>query len=181
MINREKLDRILAEKVKLDELDEAIICGPEPMMIGVANGLYQNGMDKSKIKFELFAPPSQPLFEEVAEVAKQEPEVEKAGSISVGDSYKIKITLDDEVIEKELVKTDGTLIDQLIDADIDAPYSCKGGVCSSCIAKVTVGEVEFNTAKNFVLTDEEMDNGFVLCCQSKPKSAYIEIDFDDAP
>ena len=61
--------------------------------------------------------------------------------------------------------------------NIDVPYSCQGGVCSSCIARIKKGQIEMKT--NQILTDKEIEEGLILTCQAIPKSKNIIIDFDD--
>ena len=61
--------------------------------------------------------------------------------------------------------------------NIDAPYSCQGGVCSSCLGKVTEGNAVM--VKNSILTDQEVNEGFILTCQAHPTTPKISIDYDD--
>ena len=70
-----------------------------------------------------------------------------------------------------------TVLDTAIENDIDAPYSCKGGACATCIAKLKSGSVELE--QNYILTDSEIDEGMILTCQAYPISSSIEIDYDD--
>ena len=70
----------------------------------------------------------------------------------------------------------GTLLDGAEDADIDLPFSCRGGVCSTCRARLTSGEVELR--ENYALEDSEIDAGFTLPCQAEPVSAQITLDYD---
>ena len=65
----------------------------------------------------------------------------------------------------------------VLKAKIDAPYSCQGGVCSTCIARVTAGTAKME--KNQILTDSELEEGFILTCQAHPTSAVLKIDYDD--
>ena len=69
------------------------------------------------------------------------------------------------------------VLDAVLKEDIDAPYSCQGGVCSSCIARLTAGKVEM--VKNQILTDGEIEEGFILTCQSHPLTSAIKVDYDD--
>jgi ring-1,2-phenylacetyl-CoA epoxidase subunit PaaE len=89
---------------------------------------------------------------------------------------KISITIDGTTSSFELDNNGPTILDAAIDQGIDAPYSCKGGVCTSCMAKVKKGEVKMTV--NFALTDKEVQNGFILCCQSHPVSDEVEITWD---
>ena len=88
----------------------------------------------------------------------------------------LKINLDFEVHN---ISIDGekTILQTLLDENIDAPHSCLGGICSTCIARIKSGKIEMN--ENQILTEEEIEEGLILTCQAYPKSPYIEIDYDD--
>ena len=70
-----------------------------------------------------------------------------------------------------------TILEAALKQDIDVPYSCQGGVCSSCICRLTKGTAEMR--QNSVLTDSEVAKGLVLSCQAVPTSSVIHVDFDD--
>ena len=70
-----------------------------------------------------------------------------------------------------------SILDVALDNNIDAPYSCQGGICSTCIARIKKGSVKMET--NQILTDEEIDDGLILTCQAIPTSNSIIIDYDD--
>jgi ring-1,2-phenylacetyl-CoA epoxidase subunit PaaE len=75
------------------------------------------------------------------------------------------------------LKTSGiSILDAAIEAGVDAPFSCKGAVCCTCRAKVIEGKVRMDA--NFALTDTEVDEGFILTCQSHPLSEKVVIDYD---
>ena len=84
--------------------------------------------------------------------------------------------LDDEEFSFTMKQTDDILASALRN-DIDAPYSCQGGVCSSCLGKVTEGKAIMS--KNSILTDAEVSDGFILTCQAHPTTSKISIDYDD--
>ena len=84
--------------------------------------------------------------------------------------------LDDETHTFTMQQTDDILAANLRN-NIDAPYSCQGGVCSSCLAKVTEGKAVM--LKNSILTDGEIEEGLILTCQAHPTTPKITIDFDD--
>jgi ring-1,2-phenylacetyl-CoA epoxidase subunit PaaE len=88
----------------------------------------------------------------------------------------LEVTLDDEVFTFNMDKK-SLVLDAVLKEDIDAPYSCQGGVCSTCLARVTEGKVEM--VKNQILTDAEIAEGFVLTCQSHPLTPILKIDYDD--
>ena len=91
-------------------------------------------------------------------------------------NYRETVTLDGETSEVTWDRGKN-LIDTMLDAGIDAPYSCKGGVCSSCMCKITEGEVHIGD--NYVLTDSDYEEGMTLACISRPKTATLAIDFDE--
>lgn len=162
-IDEKKFDLILNQLVDINEVDEAMICGPEEMILTLAKKINDAGIIEKHIHFELFNPSikSQEIFTKHQEGPQ---------------TVEVTVTLDDETSVVTWNK-EKNLIDSLIDAGIDAPYSCKGGVCSSCMCKVTEGEV--NIGDNFVLTDSDYEEGMTLACISRPKTATLSIDFDD--
>ena len=162
-IDEKKFDLILNQLVDINEVDEAMICGPEDMIFTLAKKIKEAGIVEKHIHFELFT--TAVKAEEVFE--KNDDDVQEVN---------VKVTLDGEELEF-VWNREKNLIDAMLDNDIDAPYSCKGGVCSSCMCKVTEGEV--NIGENFVLTDSDYEDGMTLACISRPKSANLAIDFDD--
>ena len=88
----------------------------------------------------------------------------------------IRVYLDFEVYNVNLDESK-SILETLLNENIDAPHSCLGGVCSTCIARIKKGEAEMN--ENQILTEDEIDEGLILTCQAYPKSSYIEIDYDD--
>ena len=90
----------------------------------------------------------------------------------------IKITFIVDGIETTVTgDKNKTVLDTAIENDIDAPYSCKGGACATCIAKLKSGSVELE--QNYILTDSEIDAGMILTCQGYPTSNELTVDVDD--
>ncbi len=145
--------------------DEYFICGPAPMMENIKQALEAVKIAKEKIHIEYFTA--------VAEaVAKAE------GGAALGANVKAKVKVIQYGIETEmeLSTNDRTILDASIDAGLDAPFSCKGGVCCTCRAKVLEGKVKMDT--NFALTDAEVEEGFILTCQAHPITETVVVDFD---
>jgi ring-1,2-phenylacetyl-CoA epoxidase subunit PaaE len=140
--------------------DAAFLCGPEEMIQEVSKTLKNNKITKENIHFELFTV-------SVDEGATSE--------IKEGTT-EIKVLLDDEETTFTMPQTD-TILAASLRNDLDAPYSCQGGVCSSCLAKVTEGKAVM--VKNSILTDSEVEEGLILTCQAYPTTSKITIDFDD--
>lgn len=88
----------------------------------------------------------------------------------------LTIVVDEEIKIIKMSKKE-TVLEAALKNDIDAPYSCQGGVCSSCVARVTEGEVVMT--QNQILTDNEVADGFILTCQAYPITEALGIDYDD--
>ncbi|QNM85126.1 ferredoxin--NADP reductase [Polaribacter pectinis] len=140
--------------------DAAYLCGPEEMINEVSTTLIERGFAKENIHFELFT------------VSVDEDAVSE---IKEGQT-EITVLLDDEETTFTMQQTDDILAASLRN-NLDAPYSCQGGVCSSCMCKVTEGKAVM--VKNSILTDGEIEDGLILACQAYPTTSKITIDFDD--
>ena len=88
----------------------------------------------------------------------------------------VKITCDNLEYNLDTTK-DITILELALENDVDAPYSCQGGICSTCMARVIKGSVVMDN--NQILTDEEVEEGLVLTCQSRITSNHIEVSYDD--
>lgn len=135
------------------------ICGPESLIASSQALLLNSGFSKKAIAFELFTP----LQEKI--------EIE-----SKSNSGTLILTCDGVKHTLEILPGK-TILDLALQAKIDVPYSCQGGVCSSCIAKITHGKATMVT--NQILTDAEVNEGLVLTCQAIPESSKIVVDYDD--
>ena len=140
--------------------NDIFLCGPEAMIHGVKDVLIKKNIAESNIHFELFT----------ASSSDKEPLDLKSNDV------KLSIKSDEEVYTITS-NANKTLLDSALQQKIDVPYSCQGGVCCSCIAKVTEGVAKMEN--NQVLTDDEIEEGLVLTCQAYPTSATITVDYDD--
>lgn len=154
--------------IDLTEIDEIFLCGPEEMILSVRQQLLDMGTPSPKIHIELFTSPDQPK-------AKQEKWVSATGK-ETGPSSKVSITLDGATFEMNVPFNGETILDAALRAGADLPYACKGGVCCTCRARVTEGEVEMDV--NYALEHDEIEKGFVLTCQAHPRTEKVFIDFD---
>ncbi len=165
-VDAQKCEQLFASWVNLSHIRTAFICGPEPMMLTIAESLKAHGLSEEQIKFELFAS-SQPgrLPKRVADAAEK------------GDAtYALSVTIDGTTRFVE-AKRDTSVLDAALGANLDAPYACKGGVCSTCKCRVIEGEVEMVT--NHALEDYEVEKGFVLSCQSYPVTDKVVVTYDE--
>jgi ring-1,2-phenylacetyl-CoA epoxidase subunit PaaE len=154
------LNDILKHKYNQIDFDEYFLCGPEEMIDLVRENLLKSGIEKESIKYELFT----------STTHKKE-----VNSALAGNS-KITILLDEEETTIEM-RQDEIILDVALAKGLDAPYSCQGGICSSCLAKVIEGEAVME--KNTILDDDEVAEGLILTCQAHPKTESIKIDYDD--
>ena len=156
----------LLKNIDTDPFDAAYLCGPEGMIKTATESLEKAGLATDQIHYELFT---------VATESTTEAEEATESALTAGN-IAVEVTVDGETSTIEMdAKT--ILLDAIIKADIDAPYSCQGGVCSSCICKVTKGSASM--IKNQILTDSEIADGLVLSCQAMVTSTEIAVDFDD--
>lgn len=148
------------------------ICGPTGMMQSVISALEDSGIDKEYIHAEYF---SAPLTEEGKQEAAKQSQAESVVASSSSAS-EIEITLDGRQHKFSLASAGLSILDAALDAGLDAPFSCKGGVCTTCRAQVSEGEVRMDS--NFALTDREVQKGFILTCQSHPVSSKVKLTYD---
>lgn len=139
--------------------DAFYLCGPEPMIDLITHTLKEKGINEKNIHFELFT-----TTEEASVISTQ------AGKTEV------TVMLDDEE-QTFTMDQKHTVLEAALAHKIDAPYSCQGGICSSCIARITEGEAHMR--KNQILTDAEVAEGLILTCQAQPTSASLHVDYDD--
>lgn len=164
-ITREKCDALLRHWLDPSSIDVAFICGPESMMHEVSASLQAHGLDKKQIRMELF-------------VAGM-PSINRAAPVHhvVGrDDCQITVIQDGRERTFGMDKNRLSVLDAALAQGIELPYSCKGGICSTCRAKLIDGEVDMDS--NFALEDYEVAQGFVLCCQSFPVTDKVTVDFD---
>ena len=165
-INTEKLVE-LSKLINYSSIDETFICGPEEMIFSVKEFLEQKGIDKKKIHFELFTTPGQ---------KKTEVRSPKSETNS-GPKSNITVKLDGRSFAFDLSLTSNTsILDAALQQGADLPFACKGGVCCTCKARLLEGEVSMDV--HWGLEDEEVEQGYILTCQSHPKTEKIVVDFD---
>ena len=165
-LDRAKADLVFDRLVDPAALDAAFICGPGPMMDAVEASLLARGVSQAHILTERFTvgPPS------AARAAAAQALAEKAAGLTfsarLGGSRRT-ITFNPAL---------GNMLDSARAAGLPAPYACKAGVCATCRARVTAGEVEMTT--NYGLSADEVAAGYVLTCQSVPVGPGVAVDYD---
>ncbi len=159
-IDKSVVNFVLNNKHKELTFDKFYLCGPEEMINTVSAVLKEHNVAEKNIKFELFSSSS------------TEDTIEK----SFEGHTKITILVDEEETTFEMSQKQ-TILEAALKQGVDAPYSCQGGICSSCLARITSGTAEMK--KNSILTDSEIAEGLVLTCQAHPTSESIFVDYDD--
>jgi ring-1,2-phenylacetyl-CoA epoxidase subunit PaaE len=167
-LDENKLSALFTTWIDPKSIDATFICGPEPMMLTIVASLKAHGLKDEQIKFELFAS-GQPgrARNRVASVSAEEAAV----------VVEATITLDGTTRTFNMAKHGVSILEAAIAQSMDAPFSCKAGVCSTCRAKVLEGEVEMDT--NHALEDYEVEAGYVLTCQCHPLTEKVVLSYDE--
>jgi ring-1,2-phenylacetyl-CoA epoxidase subunit PaaE len=165
-LDRAKCDEVFSKLVDTENVDAFFICGPGPMMDAAEAALLARGVSGERILIERFTTGAV----SAEQLASQEALQQKAAGAAMS------ITLDGR---RSIVRFDpsaGSILDSVQAAGLPAPYACKGGVCTTCRARVLSGTVAMK--KNYGLTEEETAQGYVLTCQAIPTSDAIALSYD---
>ena len=167
-LDEAKVKELLDALVPASSIDEAFICGPEAMIEGTERALKAAGVAADRIHAERFIPPGG--------TAPVRPRVPAAARPATGHAHQLDVVLDGKTHHLSMA-ADDRVLDAALDAGLDLPYSCKGGVCCTCRARLLEGKVEME--KNFTLEPWEIDKGFVLTCQSRPLTGKVVVSYDE--
>lgn len=161
-------NKALLEKfVNLNQVNEYFICGPAGMMTSVVETLQNLKVAKSNIHLEYFTVPvdtSEIVEKPSAAIPGNSPFTSKVTIICDGNETVVELGADDNILQAAL------------DANVDAPYACRGGSCCTCRAKLIEGKVEMKV--NYALLDSEVKQGYILTCQSQPLTPVVVVDYD---
>ena len=160
-IDKSTVNFVLNNKHKEKAFDKFYLCGPEAMINLVSSVLKEENISETDIKFELFSSSS----------TKESLQIESNSGTS-----KIEMMVDDTLTTFQMSQKQ-TILEAALKQGIDAPYSCQGGICCSCLARIKKGTAEMK--KNSVLTDNEIAEGLILTCQAYPTSDDVYVDYDD--
>ncbi|HRD57313.1 MAG TPA: phenylacetate-CoA oxygenase/reductase subunit PaaK [Ferruginibacter sp.] len=166
-INKDKLQH-LQQLIDFKNFDSAYLCGPEEMIFSASSFLEEAGLEKNKIHFELFTTPGL--------TAQKKQEVSTKENFNIGPVSNVTVKLDGRSFDFNLSQNGNSILDAALQQGADLPYACKGGVCCTCRAKLINGQVSMDV--NYALEQEEIEQGFILTCQSHPLSEKVVIDFD---
>jgi ring-1,2-phenylacetyl-CoA epoxidase subunit PaaE len=165
-IDEEKLDYFFKHIIPIETIDHFYICGQEAMTQTVRNQLNQWGIPSQKVHFELFA--THKITPKYSEIRNPKSEI--------GEHSEVIIRLDGVSSKLKLAYHGENILDAAMKNGADLPFACKGGVCCTCKAKLVEGKVEMDV--NYGLEAEEIAAGFILTCQSHPRTPTLIVDFD---
>lgn len=156
------------------DVDDYYLCGPEPMIHAVREVLEAKGVSQERVHFELFTSAAK-LEGDRAKDTTPKAAATKPSEPAV--KSRVKVVMDGDEFEFALTSDGKTILDAAMESGIDVPFSCKGAVCCTCIARVKSGVITMD--KNYSLTDKEVEQGLILTCQAHPQTEEVTVDFDD--
>ncbi|NCI45334.1 1,2-phenylacetyl-CoA epoxidase subunit PaaE [Sediminibacterium soli] len=165
-IDGEKCCALCEKTIDADSTDAFFLCGPETMIFSVKEQLEKLGVEPAKIHFELFTTPG----------AKKHTGQQQHTNEKTEAKSRITVKLDGISFDFDLGFNSEPILDAALKQGADLPYACKGGVCCTCRAKLLEGEVDMEV--NYGLEQEEIEQGFILTCQSHPRTEKVVVDFD---
>lgn len=167
-LDESKADALLDGALISGTIDQAYLCGPFPMIKAVETSLLRHGLTQENIHYELFQAP-----EDFAEQQEKRPQLSESEASHVSQ---VQVKLNGKVSTFDLQRGAESILEAALKTRADVPFACKGGVCCTCRAKVIEGEVEMDL--NYGLEPAEIEQNFVLTCQSHPVSDRVVLDFD---
>ena len=168
-IDARKCEELASRLIDLPSIDEIFLCGPGEMIFSLRDWLEKKGIEKKKIHFELF----HPLESGATAMPKQE-KTTLAGAADRVSEVTVRL---DGINHNFALPYDGeSVLEAALFQGADLPFACKGGVCCTCRARLIEGQVEMDL--NYALEADELAAGFILTCQSHPRSRKVIIDFD---
>jgi ring-1,2-phenylacetyl-CoA epoxidase subunit PaaE len=166
-MNHHKIEDIYNAYLAAERIDDVYSCGPESMIQAVNDFFKSKVLSETNIHFELFTTPVTNI-----------PEIDHSSDSPIEDiTSAVTVIIDDEEFEFNLKSTGKNILQAAQDADADVPFSCKGGVCCTCRAKVMEGKAVMDL--NYSLEPEEVEEGFILTCQAHPVTEKIVVSFDE--
>jgi ring-1,2-phenylacetyl-CoA epoxidase subunit PaaE len=170
-IDGDKVRALIDALLPVASMDEVFVCGPEVMIEATQAALLGAGVPANRVHCERF---TSPVLETLTPAERQSVVAQRAPI--AGGTVALTIVLDGKPHELQM-SPDQHVLDVALAAGLDLPYSCKGGVCCTCRAKVMEGSVLMD--KNFTLEPWETDKGFVLSCQARPTSDRLVVSYDE--
>lgn len=162
-LEADRLRRLLTMLVPIGSVDHVWLCGPFGMIADARAVLEELDVPRERVHFELFY------------VDEPPPGLHRPDAVVTGEKSAVTVVLDGRSTTSPMPRNQ-PILDSAQATRADLPFACKGGVCGTCRAHLSVGEVEMR--RNYALEDDEVARGFVLTCQSYPVSDEVTVDFD---
>jgi ring-1,2-phenylacetyl-CoA epoxidase subunit PaaE len=175
-IDAARVRQLAATLFRPAEVTEYFVCGPGDMIEQVSSTLRSLGVDAARIHAEHFTIATAAEAQTGAAESRPVPSP-PAASPAAADGAEVTVILDGRRRSFSMKLGDETVLDAAERAGIELPFSCRAGVCSTCRTKVVSGAVEM--AQNYALEDWEVEQGYVLACQSRAKTPTLELDYDE--
>ncbi len=162
-LDADRLRSLLTALVPVGAVDHVWVCGPFGMIADARETLAELGVAREKVHFELFY------------VDEPPPELHRPVAVASGETSSVTVVLDGRSTTTTMTRG-RAILDAVQETRADVPFACKGGVCGTCRARLSSGEVEMR--RNYALDEEELERGFVLTCQAHPVSDEVTVDYD---
>ncbi|MFD7447616.1 1,2-phenylacetyl-CoA epoxidase subunit PaaE [Kitasatospora sp. NPDC059827] len=170
-LDPERVRALLAALVDVDAVGHWWLCGPFGMVTGAKELLADLAVPGERVHQELFHAEDEPLAERDEDLDGPD----GAAGAAAGERSEVTVVLDGRGSTLTLPR-DRSILDGAQRSRPDLPFACKGGVCGTCRALVTEGEVEMR--RNFALEEKELAAGYVLTCQARPVTDRVTVDYD---
>ena len=158
-LDKRNIELLFSKNPDLASADGYYLCGPAAMLDDIDEVLQDNNTPKSDIHYERFT----------AKTKKKKLDSKEVSS-------EVTVIVDGDEFKFNLPSNSDSILDAAMNQGADVPFSCKGGVCCTCKAKVISGKVDMSV--NYSLSEEEVEEGFILTCQAHPKSERVVVDYD---
>jgi ring-1,2-phenylacetyl-CoA epoxidase subunit PaaE len=177
-IDAERVRQFAASLFRPAEVSEYFVCGPGDMIEQVSATLRALGVDAARIHAEHFTLATAGEAQQgTPEARPAPPPLPVPAAPAANDSAEVTVIMDGRRRSFTMRRDDETVLDAAARVGIELPFSCRAGVCSTCRTKVVSGAVEM--AQNYALEDWEVEQGYVLACQSRVKTPTLELDYDE--
>jgi ring-1,2-phenylacetyl-CoA epoxidase subunit PaaE len=191
-IDTGKCGELCPRLIDLRMVDEVFLCGPEEMIFMLKDWLEHQGVEARKIHFELFHTRGEDARASdtgsAGVVVGQDRNAGAGGGPAASGGSRVAEGSGEEKIGRVTVRLDGishdfnlpydgsSILDAALMEGVDLPFACKGGVCCTCRARLAEGQVEMEV--NYALEPDELAAGFILTCQSHPRTDRVIVDYD---
>jgi ring-1,2-phenylacetyl-CoA epoxidase subunit PaaE len=174
-LDAEHIRQLTASFLAPTEVDEYFVCGPGDMIDTVSHTLRELGVASDRIRAEHFTVTT--TAHDAAEAATEQVPVSAPATGAAPDIAEITIIMDGRRRSFTMPMNGETVLEAAAKAGLELPFSCRAGVCSTCRTKVVRGEVAMD--QNYALEEWELEQGYVLACQSRVKTPVLELDYDE--